>query len=300
MKIFSVVLVSAVSLSAASPEPAPLDRVEITDGFWSDWLQRNRRVTLPHIFRMIEATGVRSAFLKAAGKLEGDFQGFHNSDEIFYKAVEALAYEQARRPDPELAALLERSVEEIAAAQEPDGYTCTPATIRRRRGAVHPRFSGERPLAHELYLFGHLYDAAVAHYLATGRLWRYSVEKGYAVLNRRWRAGDEIALQLPMPVRRLVSHPSVRENAGRVALQRGALVYCLEGADHQGSVYDIVLPRQSRFRPENRPNFLGGVVVLTGTAKRRDGSSVRITAIPYYAWSNRGAGQMRVWLPEAP
>jgi DUF1680 family protein len=140
----------------------------------------------------------------------------------------------------------------------------------------------------------------------------------YAEVRRAWRPGDVVRLNLPMPVRRVACHPYVTENAGRVALTRGPLLYCVEQADNSGlDPRDIVLPADANFTAEFRPDLLGGVVVLRGQAKvvppdnawthhlyrtalpcseREQGQPVEATAIPYYAWANREPGPMQVWL----
>ena len=129
--------------------------------------------------------------------------------------------------------------------------------------------------------------------------------------------GTKVTLSLPMEVKRLVSHPHVLGNLGRVALQRGPLIYCLEQADHSTDVWDITLPASAELTPEFVPGLLGGVTVLKGQGIAYDHSSwegtltrpasanppsqlVPITAIPYYAWANREAGPMQVWIPSSP
>ncbi|MFQ6131679.1 MAG: glycoside hydrolase family 127 protein [Armatimonadota bacterium] len=139
-------------------------------------------------------------------------------------------------------------------------------------------------------------------------------DNGYLTIDRRWRAGDTIKLNLPMPVERVVANPSVKADVGRVALRRGPVVYCLEGVDNGGSIRDIWLPPEAKLEARFRPNLLGGVTVLRGKALRRApvewsgvlyqpaqaGEAVDIVAVPYYAWDNREAGEMIVWLPETP
>ena len=121
------------------------------------------------------------------------------------------------------------------------------------------------------------------------------VKKGYARLHRLWKSGDVIELSLPMPVRRVVSHPNVEENVGKVALERGPLVYCVEGIDHEGKALDIILPDDPALYPEMNPDLLRGLTVIKGNAQL-DGKELGLTAIPYYAWSHRGVGEMSVWL----
>lgn len=131
------------------------------------------------------------------------------------------------------------------------------------------------------------------------------IRSGYARIRRTWKTGDEAELVLPMPVRRIAAHEAVAANAGRSALQRGPVLFCLEGADNGGRVFDLFLPDISPLRAEFRPDLLNGVVVLTGSAvsvsKDRSGKTIEtprpFQAVPYYAWANRGRTEMLVWLP---
>ncbi len=135
-----------------------------------------------------------------------------------------------------------------------------------------------------------------------------TLEKGYAVVRRRWKTGDVVELALPMPIQTVLAHDAVKANQGRVALERGPLVYCLEAVDNDRSVSDIVLPAGVELKFEHRADLLGGVTVLTGTAQRTflgsDGSTslrpASVTAIPYYAWAHRDLGEMAVWIARAP
>ena len=129
-------------------------------------------------------------------------------------------------------------------------------------------------------------------------------------------AENRIRLTLPMLVERIESHPHVLGNLGRVALRRGPLVFCIEQADHAGAdVWDIALPADAELTPEFMPDLLGGVTILRCQAVAQDleadtplyrtarpgrlSKPVTLTAIPYYAWANREAGPMQVWIPEA-
>jgi len=118
------------------------------------------------------------------------------------------------------------------------------------------------------------------------------LEHGYAVLKRTWHPGDVIHLSLPMPVRRVLSHDKVLADVGRVAIERGPIVYCAEWPDNGGKVLGMTLDDAVALRAETRKDLLGGVTVVTGTLK--DGR--KLTAIPYYARANRGRGEMNVWL----
>jgi DUF1680 family protein len=122
-----------------------------------------------------------------------------------------------------------------------------------------------------------------------------SIEKGYIKIYRKWSDGDRIKLDLDMPVEVLHSHPKVKANVGRVAIQRGPLVYCVEEANNHTGFSEITLSPESRFVAEYRPDLLNGVVTVTAIAPE---AKYKLTAIPYYAWDNRKAGRMEVWLPE--
>jgi len=137
---------------------------------------------------------------------------------------------------------------------------------------------------------------------------------GYLTIHREWRRGDVISLELPMPPVRLFAHPGVIMNAGRVALKRGPLVYCIEQADNPGGrVQRFKLPRSAPLRAETRHDLFGGIVALEAdatavaedewqqlyrTAPPREAPST-LTAIPYFLWANREQGSMLVWIPEA-
>jgi DUF1680 family protein len=139
------------------------------------------------------------------------------------------------------------------------------------------------------------------------------MKKGYAKLGRTWQPGDTVTLRLPMPVERIEAHPEVRDNCGRIALQRGPLVFCLEEVDNGHNLHDISLPRDAALKAEFDENLLGGVVVITGEARRRDMSgwkgnlyqpvwsstrAVQFKAVPYHTWANRMPGEMLVWISE--
>jgi len=141
--------------------------------------------------------------------------------------------------------------------------------------------------------------------------------RGYARLQRKWRAGDAIELSLPMPVQRIKANPKVEADIGRVALQRGPLVYCLEAADNGGHIRNLVIPSDPPLAAQHRKSLLGGVTVITGTAMAvhrlpwpdqlylpstdlRGATNTQFTAIPYFANANRQPGEMRVWMAESP
>jgi len=138
-----------------------------------------------------------------------------------------------------------------------------------------------------------------------GRAQSGPLEKGYAVIRRNWKSGDVVELELPMQPQRVLAHDNVIPDRGRTAVMRGPVVYCIEGADHEGQALNIVLPDESPLTAKHRPDLLGGVTVLrtSGLAanRQKDGSisteAIKVTMIPYYAWCHRGANQMQVWMP---
>lgn len=125
-----------------------------------------------------------------------------------------------------------------------------------------------------------------------------NIDKGFASISRRWEKGDVIELGLPMPIRRVVSHPNVKDNTGRTAIQRGPVVYCLEGVDNPQGVAKLVLPPDAKLHTEYRGDLLGGIVTLKGQGEMPQ-KSIEVVAIPYYAWAHRGKSDMAVWLPES-
>ncbi|MCG7857124.1 glycoside hydrolase family 127 protein [Flavihumibacter sediminis] len=140
-----------------------------------------------------------------------------------------------------------------------------------------------------------------------GKLVEYKIENGYVKLNREWRNGDVVELLLPMEIEKVLAHSAVKDDNDRYAIQRGPLVYCLEGTDNKDSaVLNIVIDKEATFENAFKPGFLNGVMVLTanGTATKRQidsdqllRSTQTVMAIPYYAWNNRGAAEMQVWIP---
>ncbi|MDI6849798.1 MAG: glycoside hydrolase family 127 protein [Candidatus Saccharicenans sp.] len=127
------------------------------------------------------------------------------------------------------------------------------------------------------------------------------VDRGYLRIKRRWVRGDVVEILFPMPVRRVVANPQVAENRGRVAIERGPVVFCAEGRDNGGTALNLAVPDSTRFQQWYRNDLLGGVTVITGGGLAVDdrGNEVRkqnLFLIPYSVWANRGAWEMAVWL----
>lgn len=131
------------------------------------------------------------------------------------------------------------------------------------------------------------------------------VENGYIVLNENWSAGDKIEVNFPMPVRKIAAHPLVENDKGKLAYQRGPLVYCFEDKDNNnGWMFDLFINSEEPVESRFEENLLGGVVTLsvkgnkvTLSGDKRTIESVTLKAIPYYAWNNRGTSNMLIWMP---
>ena len=180
----------------------------------------------------------------------------------------------------------------------------TPARARRFAISVRiPGWARDQPVPSGLYRFTDAAPAATVR--VNGQAVPLALDKGYVTIDRTWSPGDTIALDLPMPVRRVVSNYQVMANRERVALQRGPIVFAAEWPDNpNGKVRNIVLPDANALSSDFRADLLNGVQVIRGRAvglALDETGAVRRTeqpfmAIPYATWANRGRGQMAVWL----
>ena len=114
-------------------------------------------------------------------------------------------------------------------------------------------------------------------------------DNGYFTVTRTWKAGDEVSLEFPMSVRKVIANPKVEEDKGKMSLEYGPIVYAVEEIDNKSTFDEIDVEPEDSFKVEMQPELLGGVNTI---------SNEELTAIPYYAWSNRGIGKMKVWLPK--
>ncbi len=171
-----------------------------------------------------------------------------------------------------------------------------------------PGWTRNQPLPGDLYSYLEKMDNSVV-IKVNDQEQPYTLEKGYARLDRNWDRGDKVELYFPMPVRRVISHEEVLDNAGMVALERGPLVYCVEGFDNDGNVMNLSIPDDAVFTPAYTPGLLGGIVTISGTVKAMGrgadqtsvvSNDIEMTAVPYYVWANRGPGDMTVWLARDP
>jgi uncharacterized protein len=142
--------------------PLPLDAVKLADDFWEPRRCINREVTLPSQYRHLEETGRLDNFRRASGKIGGDYQGIYFNDSDVYKWLEAAAWTLAEGSDPDLERMVDVAITEVEDAQRPDGYLNTYFTFER----ATQRWTDFD--LHEMYCAGHLFQAAVAHFRATG------------------------------------------------------------------------------------------------------------------------------------
>ncbi len=145
----------------------------------------------------------------------------------------------------------------------------------------------------------------------------FHLENGYLLLQRTWQTGDVLDLTFDMSIRRMKGHPSIRHTAGKTAIQHGPFIYCLEEADNGPELYQLLLPRSSELQASFDSELLGGMTVIHAEGKKMipsewqdgvlyydeqevgwDEQRTELTFIPYFAWANRGLGEMTVWVKE--
>jgi hypothetical protein len=132
-------------------------------------------------------------------------------------------------------------------------------------------------------------------------------ENGYAEIERNWKEGDNIEIDFPMPVRKVVADERIADDRSKIAIQRGPVIYCAEWPDNNsGNILNLVIDKDNRPVSEFVPSLLNGTQVIKTrgfqTYRKTDGKLEKlpeetVTLIPYALWNNRGPGQMRVWLP---
>lgn len=176
---------------------------------------------------------------------------------------------------------------------------------KEREFAVRLRIPGwlqSTPVASDLYA----YTTPAEKYTlkVNGSTVKPAEGDGYATIVRTWKPDDVIELELPMEVRRVKANDQVEDDRGMLAMERGPIVYCLEGIDQPDSVvFNKFIPADAKIDATFDANLLKGVMVLSGTAKEvaQDGSikDVPFKAVPYSTWNNRGAGQMEVWVADS-
>ncbi len=186
-------------------------------------------------------------------------------------------------------------------------FTINPAkTIAFNLLVRMPGWAQNEELPSDLYTFQNIINQKPTIKI-NGTAVSFSIKDGYAVLNRIWKKGDKVDVTLPMETRRVVSSKNIPENDGKVALQRGPLLYCAEWVDNFGKVSNLILPSGTVLVPEYNAGLLNGIMVLKGKVPAyiiENNQQIKtveqsFTAIPYYSWANRGKGEMMLWLPTA-
>lgn len=157
-----------------------------------------------------------------------------------------------------------------------------------------PEWAGDRPLPGDLYQFQEACTEKPILIVNADTV-DIQMDRGYAVINREWSKGDVVELLLPMPVRRVLANEKVKDDSGKVAFIRGPITFCAEWPEN-GSVLRMAIPDDAELDAEYRSDLLGGVTVVTSEFENKAGTLRWLTAIPYYAWSHRGPGEMAVWL----
>jgi DUF1680 family protein len=179
---------------------------------------------------------------------------------------------------------------------------------KKSKFSIHIRIPGwaqSQPSPGDTYRF---LDNSVKKWTLTlnGQTIPYIVTNGYAVINKAWEKGDIVSLSLPIETKKVIAIDSISEDRNKISLQRGPLMYCFEHPDNDGMVNNIYIPDNIQFSNNFENNLLGGIMKLEADAPTikisEDGLTVktenkRIAAIPYFAWANRGVGQMQVWMP---
>ena len=166
-----------------------------------------------------------------------------------------------------------------------------------------PGWAQNQAIPSTLYQFENSSSAAVT-IKVNGQPFNYTVQNGYAVIHKLWKKNDKVEVLLPMEVRRVTANEKVKDDIGKIALQRGPIMYCAEWIDNNGKASNFIIPAGTVFSYDYKADLLNGVVVLQAEvpAVIINGDNIStakqfFTAIPYYSWANRGKGEMTMWFP---
>ena len=182
------------------------------------------------------------------------------------------------------------------------------STVKKMKFNMHLRIPG--------YVNGIAAPGALYHFTDTasskpiikinGIAVNYTVEKGYAVINREWKKDDVVEMAIPMTIKKIIARDELKQDNDRMALQLGPLIYCFEGADNNGKAWNFIMPANADFKVENFKVKDESVIALVSNLPvvnvTADGTALttglqQVKAIPYYTWCNRGSNPMQVWLP---
>ena len=165
-----------------------------------------------------------------------------------------------------------------------------------------PSWLKTSPTNNDLYQYQ---DKAKTYSVSVNGKALYPENRDYIEISRSWKKGDTIELDFPMDVRRIVANDNAEDDRGKVAFERGPIVFCLEGADQADhKVFNKYILDSAPVSAHFEQDLLNGVMVLEGLAKelQQDGEvkDVKFRAIPYSTWNNRGGEQMEVWIANTP
>lgn len=168
-----------------------------------------------------------------------------------------------------------------------------------------PGWTQNKPVPSDLYHYLKKIDEKVG-IKVNGKPIEIICEKGYTHISRTWKDGDIIELDFPMTIRRVLAHEKIKEDNGKVAFERGPIVYCVEWVDNKAKyLRNLFIDDDIELASEYREDMFNGIVIITGTAhylkhtedrKKIIKSKLNFLAIPYYTWAHRGKGEMIVWM----
>lgn len=186
-------------------------------------------------------------------------------------------------------------------------FTVDPASSMELNLKIRiPGWAQNQAVPSDLYSYQSASNKKIAIKL-NGKPVDYQVQNGYAVISKKWKKGDKVEMNLPMDVQRVTANDKLPEDAGKIALQRGPIMYCAEWKDNDGKAGNLIVPKNTVFTTAYEPALLNGVTVLKANVKSVNINEAAqtvstenktMTAIPYYSWANRGKGEMTVWFPE--
>ena len=158
----------------------------------------------------------------------------------------------------------------------------TPFTLKLRI----PSWARNQVLAGDLYHYKTISPAKTTISI-NGKPFAYKEDSGYISITRKWKKGETILLNFPMEVKEVVTNYKVEGNKGKVSLQYGPIVYAIEEIDNPTTFDKITVNANDTYKVVKEPTLLEGINTIQTT---------NFTAIPYYSWSNRGVGKMKVWI----
>ena len=150
------------------------------------------------------------------------------------------------------------------------------------------------------------FGSAIIYLKVNGKDESVRMENGYMIINRDWKKGDVVTYELPMQTNKIIAREELKQDSNRIAIQRGPIVYCIEGADNSGKAWNVIIPSNTKFETIDYKVLDEPVKALAAdvpiVSVGADGLSLntenkKIIAIPYYTWANRGRNQMQVWMP---